>query len=119
MQNELRDALEAIEKADAEVTRAHTAQWEGKQPAWRITIPADPKRDTDLILGAALTKAKAAILALLSPGDAPALRQAEQELLSMADEDMGSNLREAFTAWAKSFLGEGSGSPKGSPGGAA
>jgi hypothetical protein len=58
---ELVEALAAIELADAEVTRAHTAQWEGKQPAWRITIPADPKRDSDIIIGRALRLAKAAL----------------------------------------------------------
>lgn len=52
----LREALEAIAKAEATVT----ALCEGKQ-RWVMNVPAEPDRDPDLVISDALAKARAVI----------------------------------------------------------
>jgi hypothetical protein len=64
----LKDALDAMDRADLEIARLCKEIWAtGK--GWRWSIPADPRRDTDLILSDAITKARA-LLAPAQPKEA-------------------------------------------------
>src|SRR3990167_3074300 len=55
--------LAAIDRALEEVCRINNQRWNGKT-GWRMSIPADPKTDSDLIIADALQAARASLQSL-------------------------------------------------------
>jgi hypothetical protein len=65
------EAVQAIDRALDEVCRINNERWKGEK-GWRMSIPADPKRDSDLIIADALQLARTAIMRAHPPEETPA-----------------------------------------------
>jgi hypothetical protein len=77
---DLAEALDAVEKAEVELAHMIRAHFEGK-PSMRCSIPANPSRDSDLILTTGLHKAREVLAALLGGGKKGGdLREAEARI---------------------------------------
>jgi hypothetical protein len=74
------DLRARLERAHRELCEAVKRQWDGK-PAFKLSIPARPDEDSDLVIGSAITDA----LAFLQPASAREIGQASTTESRAAD----------------------------------